>query len=159
MHWAKSTVIHFYQLCEYVTSSHNESLSVKARPRTFLYNNSFHFHTAQGSKVTSVQQRQGWTHPSIFINVISQWPVTSLPLIAVSIVPSVEKTNMWVSSVSGRGVGMARSMWDTQFYCAVVIMRNHVLKEKANFLGLSYKFGLYLLKTQLQIWEDLFLCN
>lgn len=61
----------------------------------------------RGSKVTLVQQRQGGRRPSVFINVTSQWPVTSLLLIAVSIVPFAEESTMWVSSIFGNGVGLA----------------------------------------------------
>lgn len=135
-HYAQTTAIPIvfspssYQLCEYVTASHNETLSDTARARTFLIKRqlSFPYHGGGGgSKVTLVQQRQSWSPPSIFINVTSQWPVTSLPLIAVSIVPIAEKPTMWVSSIFGNGGGLAHSTWDT--VCGVIAQSCSKIKQ------------------------------
>lgn len=121
-----------YQLCEYVTASHNDFLSHSSAQNTFL-NGSF-ISIPHGSKVTLVQQRQGWTPPSIFINVTSQWPVTSLLLIAFSIVPFAETPTMWVSSIFGNKGGLAHSTWGLVWlHGAVGALCTIMLEDEAAF--------------------------
>lgn len=121
-----------YQLCEYVTASHNDFLSHSSAQNIFI-NGSF-ISIPHGSKVTLVQQRQGWAPPSIFINVTSQWPVTSLLLIAFSIVPFAETPTMWVSSIFGNEGGLAHSTWDLVWlHGAVGSLCTITLEDEAAF--------------------------
>lgn len=66
---------------------------------------------------------------SIFINVTSQWPVTSLLLIAFSIVPFAETPTMWVSSIFGNEGGLAPSTWEP--VCGCTVPHNHALKHSS----------------------------
>lgn len=97
-----------YRLCEYVTALTSPSQTPHSTAQFHEMAGLIFFICRVKGHFSSAEAELKSLH-SIFINVTSQWPVTSLLLIAFSIVPFAETPTMWVSSIFGNEGGLAPS--------------------------------------------------